>query len=505
MTEPTPNEPTPVEIDVKELGPLRKIGSGGQGTVYELVDDPQFVYKEYSPRVIDDVDVAALTKFVRFARDLGTQLAFELTSRAAWPIQIVRRDGVVQGFLMRRAPEDFSVEMAWANSSSTVLGQVQFLLNSEDYLDDRGLQVDDRFRLQFLQDTAQTLALFHQLGITVGDLSPNNLLFTQTTPPQCFFIDCDAMRLGEDTVLEQVETPEWQVTQLGEEELATPASDSHKFGLLTIRLFAGDQHSRDPKVVPQRLRQLVVRSLETDPAKRPAADEWTRPISTILQPRTKRRRRTKPPAPTSEWLRPLPITPAAPRGLRVIRRFGIGAAAISLFVFLVSLDSNTKPAANQTPSTPFLQSSDAPTGRTPDIRITPAIIPPSVLRGIQNPPTIDFICAIKRTGYASSVAANDKVDGALSLFLCAVDKKDAARIPGPKDATFQQRFDQAVAADPGFLTITGITKGTGGTLKVTSRFKSGDNCQRTTFTLSPHEDGYEVSGLTALVKTTGCG
>lgn len=271
------------EVDVATLGPLVKIAGGGQGLVYRLRDTPNGpVYKEYLPRVVDDLDVDALRAFVRYADELDEDDRAALLGLVAWPEVVVRRDGVVRGFLMRQVPPEFHTELRFAGTPSQELATAQFLLNPPEYLKAVGLRVTQRFRAEFLADTAEALSLLHRLDIVVGDLSPNNLLFSLATQPRCFFVDSDSMRLGEHSVLPQGETPDWRVGDIGEEELGTRASDVYKFGLLASRLFAGDQHTTDPTQAPVRLRRHLKRCLAVDPEERPRAPDLRVPLRRTL-------------------------------------------------------------------------------------------------------------------------------------------------------------------------------------------------------------------------------
>ncbi|MEV4630383.1 hypothetical protein AB0J90_29385 [Micromonospora sp. NPDC049523] len=321
-------DPPVPEVDLARLGPLTRIGVGGQGTVYAPERTPDLVFKEYAPQFVDNVDVASLVRFVQLAERVDESDAEVLRRLAAWPVAIVRKGGVVRGFLMPRVPDDYRITLDLPSGPATVLAQAQYLLNSEDYLHARGLDIGDRLRMELLRDTAEALALFHRLGIAVGDFSPNNLLFSMTARPRCYFIDCDAMRLDGDSVLAQAETPEWQVpTRAGDdpagtsdsgttdvpgpsgphhrtgdtgggtdgpalrpavpaEELATPASDAYKLGLFAVRLFAGHQHLRDPAAaapyLPRTLRVLAARSLDADPARRVPPAQWITELDSVI-------------------------------------------------------------------------------------------------------------------------------------------------------------------------------------------------------------------------------
>jgi hypothetical protein len=288
---------------VDELGELTELGTGGQGTVYatarRLGDGPA-AYKEFAPPARAALNVPALQAMIRLRAELPAPVAGRLDEATAWPVAVVQRDGRVTGFLMRQAPAAFHTEITVPRGRVRLLAQVQLLLNGERYLSARGLDVDDRFRRELLHDVAQTIELLHGLGVVVGDLSPNNLLFSSGPRPRCFFLDCDAMRLGGDSVLEQAETADWEAPA-GDRQIATPATDSYKFALLCARLFAGDQTVRlapPAQRAGPALRRLVVQGLSADPAQRPEMAQWRRALAGT---RPRGRAVTEP---ARDWLRP---------------------------------------------------------------------------------------------------------------------------------------------------------------------------------------------------------
>jgi hypothetical protein len=261
----------PRPLDVASLGARTVLGSGGQGTVYAVAGPA--AYKEFSV----PVNASALAAMVAFGDALPLDMARGIGEVAAWPTTLVERNGRLCGFLMRQAPPEFEADLQFPSGRSRRLARVELLLNDDTYLAARSLRIDDRFRLELLYDTARAIELFHRLGVVVGDLSPNNLLFTRDRRPRCFFLDCDGMRLRGASVLRAAETVDWQAPT-GEGSAATPATDSYKFGLLCVRLFAGDQSTRDPASLDRagaRLRALAERALAADPRRRPSMGQWS--------------------------------------------------------------------------------------------------------------------------------------------------------------------------------------------------------------------------------------
>ena len=284
-------------VNVASLGARTVLGSGGQGTVYAVAGQRidgtwPAAYKEFQA----PVNASALRAMVAFGDALPPDTARRIGDVAAWPATLVERDGRLCGFLMRRAPDQFETELEFPSGRARRLARVELLLNDDRYLTARRLRIDDRFRLELLHDTARTIELFHRHGVVVGDLSPNNLLFSRERRPRCFFLDCDGMRLRGASVLRAAETVDWQAPP-GEGSTATSATDSYKFALLCIRLFAGDQSTRDAAAIGRagaRLRTLAERALAADPRRRPGMGQWR----VVLAAAVARNRIGVPPAPT---------------------------------------------------------------------------------------------------------------------------------------------------------------------------------------------------------------
>ncbi|MQY25989.1 hypothetical protein [Nocardia aurantia] len=307
-------------LKVSELGNKSKIAGGGQGVVFtapgvRMQYANRLVYKEYRPANRVDVDVRALESMPAHLESLPFGAGAELLSIVAWPCRLVTDDstGEVLGFVMPAIPDPFFVDMTKASGRVRVTGEFQHLLNDDSFLARRGIALTDRNRYELLTRTAEALSILHRHGIAVGDLSPKNLLFSLTPTRAVYFIDCDAMRLHNRSVLPQLETPGWEVhTTNPTEELATPASDNHKLGLLALRLLTGDQTTRDPTRLPptvaHRIRQLIHAALDPDPTTRPTATDWIPDLTTA----TTTANTTPPPQPPPTLTRPIVTTHPGP-------------------------------------------------------------------------------------------------------------------------------------------------------------------------------------------------
>jgi len=271
-------------IDISSLNLGADLGSGDQGKVTAvntlLVSGQPAALKTYSPGAVAALDTDALETIVGFPRQLGPDDIRWLQDNTAWPSIVVEDSGVTCGFLMRTVPLAYYFDFQTrTRGTRRVLADMAFLLNADAYVASAGMSVSERDRLMLLKSLAAALARLHALDVVVGDLTPKNLLFSLSPEPGCFLIDCDAMLVRGETVLPQMQTPDWEVPS--GEPIATVSADAYKFALVAIRLFARDQSSYDSAALAAlspELGRLADISLGSDPSRRPRPAAWIRTL-----------------------------------------------------------------------------------------------------------------------------------------------------------------------------------------------------------------------------------
>jgi hypothetical protein len=331
--------PPVARVDIGSLSLGAKVGAGGQGNVtavnHFLINRQwNAVLKAYSPAAVAAIRPAVLEELVRFPRLLSPENSNWLHNHTAWPAVIVEDNGTVNGFLMREVPAQYYFGFRTRTQGiQRRLADVAFLLNPDDYVASAGLTVSVQDRVALLLAIASTLSRLHSLGISIGDLSPKNLLFSLAPSPSCFVLDCDTVRVNGETVLDQVDTPDWESPS--DEPKATTASDAYKFCLLAIRLFARDQSSRDPgalAAISPQLGQLAEGGLNNAPAQRPGPEIWLPALE----------------AARSSAPGPLTLAPPPPRAI-ISSRQSSGCPPVAVPADTVSSHAQAHPRVNTSP------------------------------------------------------------------------------------------------------------------------------------------------------------
>lgn len=261
---------------------MEKIGSGGEGVVYKLgktsFSSTPCAFKEYkSPNAVNEKHLEMLVKYITKLGEVAPERRDWLLQKAAWPTHLVRDGEKIVGIIMPLIPTRFFRFLSpTASSMSKRAAELQYLLNGAAFEQSIGLQVTEKQRYEFLEDFATLLRILHGAGVRVGDISVKNLLFCHDSPgSHVYLLDCDSMSIG-TSLGPDIQTPGWDVPN--EEKPQTIESDSYKFGLLSLRLLASDQSTRNPNDLPASapvsLKNLTHRALASPASERPQPKDW---------------------------------------------------------------------------------------------------------------------------------------------------------------------------------------------------------------------------------------
>ena len=259
---------TPRRLLLRDLVVADEIGDGGEGTVHDLVPTRGVpagaVLKRYQRTVPPDR-----------ADQLDTLVALRAQLRLgmapyAWPEATVVDDGQLVGVLMPRAPSEFWVEVTLRSGGrQRRLREVQYLLFPAEKLARLGIAFAALpERLELLAALAAAVGRLHDLGLVYGDLSARNVLYATDGPIGVFLLDCDG--IVEDGARYVVDSPDW--TDPAGPEVAMPATDVYKLGLLAARVLAVNPTTRTLPGgggTPAVIADVLTAALDPSPAARP--------------------------------------------------------------------------------------------------------------------------------------------------------------------------------------------------------------------------------------------
>jgi hypothetical protein len=299
------------------IGPL--LATGGEGRVYELVDQRGTLLKAYRrPTALGPL--AGLVDWPASVEARSPELGRRVAASAAWPSAVVvdpgAEPGTVTGLLLPRAPRRFSLRH---RDGEVRLATLSYLTASPGQRAAAyGLALPPPFsveRLGIVYALARLLEAFQSTvpSIGHGDLSTKNVLWSLERGPEVFLLDCDsAERYAADGSRLDAEhrrramTPNWDDPAIPPGSNPTPESDRYSLALIFLRVVAaahfpiqGRQRQGDPlhidfEVPPWALRarsldmgaalwDLCERSLGVaEPGDRPPASSWAAALEQVL-------------------------------------------------------------------------------------------------------------------------------------------------------------------------------------------------------------------------------
>lgn len=191
-----------MRIDRATLGPLRKLGEGGSGDVYEIVGTGT-VYKEFNATALANTDIRLWAEgSVAFWNSLSGPDRAELAGLAVWPTATVHDATGMVGVVMPLLPDlVFHDRVGKDGTVERQLNEIKWLLVDPQKIRGRfdiDLLSDELVRYELIGRSLEFLAWLHARGVCFGDVSHNNFVFA-LNPPRVLGIDADAVVTGPGT------------------------------------------------------------------------------------------------------------------------------------------------------------------------------------------------------------------------------------------------------------------------------------------------------------------
>lgn len=271
----------------KSLILTTKLGSGGEGDIYEVLGQPGWAAKVYLPKNRTSEREAKLKHMLAYPPPnpfAGKHVAF------AWPLELLYSENrEFIGFVMSRLE----------TRKTALLFQVYHPAEARK----RGLGW--RFRIAVAHNLSVVLGELHAKGYVVGDLNESNLLVGKDG--LVTLVDCDSVqvRQGQRVFHCRVQKPEYTPPELQGQSYAdvtlTPNHDAFALAVLIFYLLMQGHHpfagrgvqtpeegiaagrsvltglepavgTPNPAVLPPSLRRLFLRAFGK--GYRPSAEEW---------------------------------------------------------------------------------------------------------------------------------------------------------------------------------------------------------------------------------------
>jgi serine/threonine protein kinase len=202
-----------------DLGSL--LGEGGEGSVYEVCNEPDLVLKRYHPNRIDPLRRRKVEAMIRMPGGA------ELRKHAAWPIDLV--NGSSFAILMPKA-KGYELHDLFGPKSR----QIKFP------------QTKYKFLVEAAYNICAALDSLHRAGVVVGDFNHKNVLVDNMRGVR--FLDCDSyqIRTENDVFRCTVGVPDYLAPELQgkdfEKVLRTPNEDNFALGILIFQLLFMGRH-----------------------------------------------------------------------------------------------------------------------------------------------------------------------------------------------------------------------------------------------------------------------
>jgi hypothetical protein len=241
---------------------------------------------------------------------------------------------------------------------------------------------------------AEALAAAHAAGVVHRDIKPGNVMLCPGGVKLLDFgISAAAGEADDDETGASFGTPAYAAPERLDGKPAEPATDLYGLGVLLFEMVSGDPpydvntweelaaaqaHGPTPlpAALPARLRELITRCLDDNPARRPTAAQARRVLTRLVPSAPARLTIPLPKPPPTGHAK---VLPAAPRtGNPVIRRVAVGVAlAVTAVAFIAVINALGDPGGDPDLAQPITTTSPTAAATPTEATVTtPPPVPP---------------------------------------------------------------------------------------------------------------------------------
>ena len=213
-------ESVPAHQEPLRTGKL--IGTGGEGAVYEDLDDPRMVIKVFHPQHATPERAAKLQAMCN--------LPPENAGALSWPNLVERNDGGLS-YRMARAPDGATTSYRFISANE----RRQLPKSQQDY----------EYRTMLGINIARAFSWLHDKHVRIGDVNPSNILVSDDR--SVMMIDCDSFQvpgLHGDPYPCIVGSPEYTAPEIDDfqRQFRNLNSDNFALAVLLYQLLSNGSH-----------------------------------------------------------------------------------------------------------------------------------------------------------------------------------------------------------------------------------------------------------------------
>ncbi|MFD6894123.1 hypothetical protein ACFWB0_06180 [Rhodococcus sp. NPDC060086] len=258
--------------DDEDLDRGKQLGAGGQGAVYELIEDSSQVAKYWAEPL--DRGFREFEELVH--RKVDVEVAISgYPIQLCWPDSPIRKDGKLWGYTMPMISEQFYFNMTLGSVTKQKLRELQHAIPRHAEAIPFPFDVDDHDRLELVRLVAVFLDGMHRNDIAYGDFSWMNFTFS-LNPVELCVLDFDSSRVQGSLPFTRslpIDSPDWEDPQSQGAVVARLDSDRYKFALFAYRMLVAK--SLHAEIDSDRLADW-----SSDPCSKLVGKLWTRSIGT---------------------------------------------------------------------------------------------------------------------------------------------------------------------------------------------------------------------------------